>query len=65
VTAYILTDDQGRPFPEIESPLPGAPIEDVIAFLRAITARNDAITTTSSGAFARQFGWAMCRVPAL
>lgn len=51
----ILTDGNGRPFAPIEVPAQDAPIEEKIAYLRAVAARNDAISTTANRAFARRF----------
>mgnify|MGYP001577782370 CR=1 FL=1 len=51
----ILTDGNGRPFAPIDPPAPDAPIEEKIAYLRAVAARNDAIATTANRAFTRAF----------
>ena len=48
----ILTDGRGRPFPRVPaSPPPGAPVEDIITFLRAWNARADAIASCAHKAF--------------
>jgi hypothetical protein len=51
----ILTDAKGRPFEKPEPPLPDAPIEDKIAYLRAYAAWSDAVARCAGRAFARAF----------
>lgn len=51
----ILTDAQGRPYERPTPPRPGAPIEDVIAYLRASSAYNDRVAAAASSAFADGF----------
>lgn len=51
----ILTDSSGRPIPPVDVPPPGAPVESIIAYLRASAARNDRIAALANGAFARAF----------
>lgn len=51
----ILTDKHGRPFAPIDAPESDATIDEKIAFLRAVAARNDAIATTAHAAFDRAF----------
>lgn len=51
----ILTDDKGRPIPEIDPPAPDASIDEKIAYLHATAARNDRIASLANVAFGRRF----------
>lgn len=51
----ILVDKHGRPFAPINAPKTDATIDEKIAYLRAVAARNDAVTTTANRAFAHAF----------
>lgn len=51
----ILTDSSGRPIPPVDVPPPGAPVESIIAYLRASAARNDRVAALANDAFARAF----------
>lgn len=51
----ILTDARGVPFERPEKPAPGAPIDQVIAYLRALAAYNDAVCDCGNRSFARTF----------
>lgn len=55
VEAIIVTDAQGRPFACPEAPAQTATIEDKIAYLRAVAARNDAIADYANVAFSSAF----------
>lgn len=54
-TRPILTDANGRPFERPEAPPEGAPIEETIAWIRAVHAYNDAVTDAGNRAFDEQF----------
>lgn len=51
----ILTDGDGRPFERPESPAPDAPIEERIAYIRAVHRFNDAVTDCANKAFSKAF----------
>lgn len=51
----ILTDSQGRPVEYPAPPTAGAPIDDVITFLRAHAAAADRVAALASAAFDRRF----------
>jgi hypothetical protein len=51
----ILTDANGRPIERPVSPGKNAPIEEKIAFIRAIHAYNDKVTDIANGAFDKEF----------
>lgn len=52
-TVYL--DEKGEPFQRPEQPPSGAPIEDVIAWMRAAADYNDAIAACGARAFDRAF----------
>jgi hypothetical protein len=47
----ILTDGSGRPFDRPEPPASGAPIDDVLAWMRALASFNDAVRACACRAF--------------
>lgn len=51
----ILTDERGVPFERPEVPAHDAPIEERIAYIRAVHAYNDKVTDCANKAFARTF----------
>ena len=51
----ILTNASGIPFEPPTPPAPGASIDDVIQFLRAHVAHNDAVSSAANRAFAIAF----------
>ena len=55
-TMTILTDAHGRPFARPEIPERDAPIEERIAYIRAVHEYNDKVTDSANKAFARAFG---------
>jgi hypothetical protein len=56
MTLPIFTDDQGRPLPGRPDPLPeGAPIADVISWMRARAAYVDGALDRANASFDRSF----------
>lgn len=51
----ILTDARGVPFARPEKPAPDAPIDQVVAYLRALATYNDAVSDCGNRSFARAF----------
>ena len=51
----ILTDASGHPIEKPEAPAPGAPIEEVITWMRAQAAWRDRVGSIASESFARAF----------
>lgn len=55
MSSPILTDSRGVPFTPPTPPAPGASADEVVAFLRAFAAHNDAVSSCANRAFARSF----------
>lgn len=51
----ILTDANGRPIERPERPAEGAPMSEVIVWMRAVYAYNDRVSDTANAAFADEF----------
>jgi len=57
----ILTDANGKPFEKPEAPAKDAPIEEKIAWLRAMATYNNNVTNAANRAFAEQFNKSLRR----
>ena len=51
----ILTDGNGRPFDKPDPPTKGAPIQETIAWIRAMHEYNDRVTDCANRAFTDAF----------
>lgn len=47
----ILTDANGRPFERPERPPEGAPVSEIITWMRAVYAYNDRVADSTNRAF--------------